>query len=207
MTMLPPTHPGGSTSSPPRQLVVLTIPDRLEPVCRVIGVLRRRGVPVESLTMGPAEPRGHRHLTVAIRLSDTVTLIRQLERLVDVVAVRLVAEAPALERELAVMRVLPSAGARNEVVGLAVRAGARISSHDAGGIALELTDTRERIERFVESMRPLGLREVVRTGTVALPGNGESKRMPASELSNETIHHSPETSYRWQADGGGDDDL
>ena len=141
-------------------------------LARVIGLFAGRGYNIESLTVAEVDHEGHRsRITVVTRGTPAVIaqIKAQLQRLVPVHEVHdLTAEGPAVQRELALFKVTGRGEARIEALQLAEIFRANVVDSTLESFVFELTGTSEKIDAFAELMRPLGLREIARTGIAAL---------------------------------------
>jgi acetolactate synthase I/III small subunit len=141
-------------------------------LARVIGLFSGRGYNIESLTVAEVDHQGHRsRITVVTRGTPTVIvqIKSQLERMVPVHEVHdLTVEGPAVQRELALFKVTGSGDARIEALRLAEVFRANVVDSTLESFVFEITGTTEKIDAFADLMRPLGLREIARTGVAAL---------------------------------------
>ncbi|MSQ33218.1 MAG: acetolactate synthase small subunit [Dehalococcoidia bacterium] len=138
---------------------------------RVASLFRRRGFNIESVAVGPSEEPGLSRMTIVVDGTRTNVdqVAKQLYKLVDVVKISDITGPDVVGRELALARVLCNGANRSEVMQVAdiFRAGIVDVSHDS--VIIEITGDPEKIESFLELVRPFGLKEVARTGRVALP--------------------------------------
>ncbi len=141
-------------------------------LARVIGLFSGRGYNIESLTVAEVDHQGHRsRITVVTRGTPAVIvqIKSQLERMVPVHEVHdLTVEGPAVQRELALFKVAGSGDARIEALRLAEIFRANVVDSTLESFVFEITGTPEKIDAFADLMRPLGLREIARTGVAAL---------------------------------------
>jgi acetolactate synthase-1/3 small subunit len=141
-------------------------------LARVIGLFSGRGYNIDSLTVAEVDHTGHRS-RITIVTSGTPSVIDQIEaqlgRMVAVYEVHdLTAEGPAVQRELALLKVAGKGEARIEALRLAEIFRANVVDSTLESFVFEITGTPEKIDAFAELMRPLGLRELARTGVAAL---------------------------------------
>ncbi len=141
-------------------------------LARVIGLFSGRGYNSDSLTVAEVDHTGHRS-RITIVTSGTPAVIDQIEaqlgRLVAVYEVHdLTAEGPAVQRELALLKVAGKGEARIEALRLAEIFRANVVDSTLESFVFEITGTPEKIDAFADLMRPLGLRELARTGVAAL---------------------------------------
>jgi len=142
-------------------------------LARVIGLFSGRGYNIDSLTV--SETEHEKHLSrITIVTSGTPMVIEQirhqLERLVQVQRVVDLSESnrPAIERELAMVKVRGKGEHRVEALRLADAFRARVIDASIESFIFEITGRSEKIDQFVGLMLPLGLAEVSRTGVVAI---------------------------------------
>ena len=141
-------------------------------LARVVGLFSGRGYNIESLTV--AEVAHERHLSrITIVTSGTPEIIEQirhqLERLVPVNSVKdLTLTVRAIERELAMIKVRGRGENRVEAMNLAEAFRAKVIDATVESFIFELTGNPQKIDDFVDLMRPLGLVEVSRTGVAAI---------------------------------------
>jgi acetolactate synthase I/III small subunit len=141
-------------------------------LARVIGLFSGRGYNIDSLTVAPVE-RDQSKSRITIVTSGTEMVIEQikaqLERLVPVYRVLdLSREGPHLARELALIKVVGTGEARQEALRLADAFRARVIDASTESFIFELTGATDKLDAFLDLIRPLGLAEVSRTGVAAI---------------------------------------
>jgi acetolactate synthase-1/3 small subunit len=141
-------------------------------LARVIGLFSGRGYNIDSLTVAPVE-RDRSKSRITIVTSGTQMVIdqikAQLDRLVPVYRVLdLSAEGPHLARELALIKVVGVGEKRSEALRLADAFRARVIDASTESFIFELTGASDKLDAFLDLMRPLGLAEVSRTGVAAI---------------------------------------
>jgi acetolactate synthase-1/3 small subunit len=146
-------------------------------LARVIGLFAGRGYNIDSLTVSETEHEKHlSRITIVTRGTPMVIeqIKNQLDRLVPVHrVVDLTTGSPAIERELAMVKVRGKGKRRAEAQKLAETFAARIIDATADSYIFEITGASEQIESFISQMLPLGLVEVSRTGVVAIARGAE----------------------------------
>ena len=139
---------------------------------RVIGLFSGRGYNIDSLTVSETEHEKHlSRITIVTRGTPMVLeqIKNQLDRLVPVHRViDLTTTSPAIQRELAMVKVRGVGKNRAEARKLAESFDARIIDETAESYVFEVTGASDQIESFISQMLPLGLVEVSRTGVVAI---------------------------------------
>jgi len=141
-------------------------------LARVIGLFSGRGYNIDSLTVAPVED-DRRKSRITIVTTGTELVIQQikaqLDRLVPVYRVSdLSAEGPHIARELALIKVIGTGDKRLETLRLADAFRARVIDATTESFVFELTGATDKLDAFLDLMRPLGLAEVSRTGVAAI---------------------------------------
>ena len=141
-------------------------------LARVIGLFSGRGYNIDSLTVAPVEDdRRKSRITVVTSGTDLVIeqIKAQLDRLVPVYRVSdLSREGAHLARELALIKVIGAGEKRAEALRLADAFRARVIDATTESFVFELTGATDKLDAFLDLMRPLGLAEVSRTGVAAI---------------------------------------
>ena len=155
-----------------RHTLAVLVDNEAGVLARVIGLFSARGYNIESLTVAEVDHEGKlsRITVVTTGTPQVIEQIKaQLGRIVPVHDVHdLTVEGPAVERELALLKVAGEGNNRVEALRLADIFRANVVDSTLGSFVFELTGTPEKIDAFAELMRPLGLREIARTGVAAL---------------------------------------
>jgi acetolactate synthase-1/3 small subunit len=141
-------------------------------LARVIGLFSGRGYNIDSLTVSETEHEKHlSRITIATRGTPMVIeqIKNQLDRLVPVHrVVDMTVAGPAIQRELAMVKVRGKGENRVEALRLADAFRARVIDAGPESFIFEITGASDKIESFIALMLPLGLVEVSRTGIVAI---------------------------------------
>jgi acetolactate synthase-1/3 small subunit len=152
--------------------LVILIDEKPGAVDRVVGLLRRRRANMQSLTISHCELPDVTRITAVTTDSDVAVgqLIEQLRKVIDVREVSNLSSGQMVERELALIKVASSDPQRsNEIIDLGRQHGAYIADVAADSVTLEMTSSTTQVETLVQLLQPFGIREVARTGCVALP--------------------------------------
>jgi acetolactate synthase I/III small subunit len=141
-------------------------------LARVIGLFSGRGYNIDSLTVAPVDDERHRS-RINIVTSGTEMVIEQikaqLDRLVPVHRVSdLTMEGPHIAREMAMIKVIGTGENRSEALRIAEAFRARVIDATVESFVFELTGATDKLDAFLDLMRPLGLAEVSRTGVAAI---------------------------------------
>ena len=147
-------------------------------LARVIGLFSGRGYNIDSLTVAEVDDGAHTS-RITIVTTGTPMVIEQIKaqlgRLVPVHrVVDLTLETDSVERELALIKVSGKGEARVEALRMSEAFRARVVDATPDSFVFELTGRTEKINAFISLMRPLGLKEVSRTGVAAIARGAEA---------------------------------
>ena len=141
-------------------------------LARVIGLFSGRGYNIDSLTVAPVDnDRARSRINIVTSGTDMIIaqIKAQLDRLVPIHRVAdLSMEGPHIAREMALVKVISAGNSRAEALRLSDAFRARVVDATTESFVFEMTGSTEKLDAFVELMRPLGLAEVSRTGVVAI---------------------------------------
>lgn len=160
------------TDTKRRHTLAVLVDNEFGVLARVIGLFSGRGYNIESLTVAEVE-HGSKHSRITIVTSGTEMVIEQikklLEKMVPVYKVHdLTVEGPHVERELALVKVVSNETQRVEALRIADIFRARAVDSTNESFVFEITGESEKIDAFIELMRPIGLIEICRTGIAAV---------------------------------------
>ena len=171
-TAAPPTTRDATSKQVESRTLCVLVDNEPGVLARVIGLFAGRGYNIDSLTVSETEHEKHlSRITVVTRGTPMVIeqIKNQLDRLVPVHRViDLTSGGPALQRELAMVKVRGKGEKRMEMLRLADAFRARVIDATNESFVFEITGASDKIESFVNLMLPLGLVEVSRTGVVAI---------------------------------------
>jgi acetolactate synthase I/III small subunit len=160
---------------------------------RVVSLVRRRNFNIDSLTVGHSETPGISRMTLVVDAAEVEQIIKQLYRLIEVLKVSDVTLDPVVEREIALIKLHVTRPSRAELVALANVFSAKVVDVGPTSMIVEITGAPDDVERFVELVRPFGIKEMMRTGRIAMvrgplthraaePDASENGRRAAAEL-------------------------
>lgn len=146
------------------------VENRAGVLSRIAGLFARRAFNIESLAVGVTEDPAFSRVTIVAEGSDyTVEQVeKQLNKLIDVIKVRTINPTELISRELVLIKVNAGQTERSDIMNIAEIMDAKILDISRATMTLELADISERIDLFTELLRPFAIREIARTGTVAL---------------------------------------
>jgi acetolactate synthase-1/3 small subunit len=139
-------------------------------LARIAGLFSGRGFNIESLSVGETEDPTASRMTVVVQGDDPILeqVTKQLNKLVDVIKVSDLTKEDFIERELVLIKVNADGRSRSEIVQIATIFRARIVDVAPKAVTIEATGTEDKINALVNMLKPFGIREMARTGTVAL---------------------------------------
>lgn len=146
------------------------VEDEAGVLSRISSLFARRGFNIESLAVGPAEQGGVSRITMVVPGDDRVIeqLTKQLYKLVNVLKVQDITETPCVERELMLLKVNATSSNRSEVIELAQIFRARVVDVAEDSLTLEVVGDPGKMVAIVQVLQKFGLREIARTGKIAL---------------------------------------
>ncbi len=158
--------------------LVMLVNDRPGAVDRVINMLRRRRASMQTLVVGRSELPDVVRITVNVNDSEVEFdhLLEQLRKVIDVRHIVNLSSGKAVARELALVKVNSTAETCSEIIELAHLFGAHAVDVTGETITLEVTGSEEKVEKLVSQLQTYGIREVARTGRVAMTrGTGDNE--------------------------------
>ena len=182
--------------------IVALLQDHPGVLHRAVSLLRRRGFNIASLAVGRSEVEGVSRMTLVVEQEDVEQVVKQLNRLVEVLQVDDVTHDPTIEREVILVKVA-AGGNMQSVVSVALGYGATIADVGMGTMLLELSGSPAKVEGFLQRLAPFGILEATRTGRIAMV-RGRAAHS-ASELMSDLVTSTPvpQSPEQWlsQADG------
>ena len=139
-----------------RRMLTAKLQNRSGVLNRFTGVLSRRQVNIESISVGATEDPNVSRITIIIDVAshdEVEQIIKQLNRQIDVIRIRDITDKPHLEREVILVKMSAPAEKRAEVVDVA-----------PSSITIQMTGNAEKSEALLRVIRPYGIRNIARTG-------------------------------------------
>jgi acetolactate synthase-1/3 small subunit len=160
--------------------LVALVEDKPGVLNRVASLFRRRAFNIESLTVGHTEQPGVSRMTIVIDSNQTNAerVTAHLYKLVNVIQVSDLHSTPVVSRDLALIKVAVDAISRPQAMQLVDVYRAHVVDVTNESLIVEITGTEDKINSFVEVMRPFGIIEMVRTGVVAMARGTVTLPMP-----------------------------
>ena len=140
-------------------------------LCRIAGLFSSRGFNIDSLSVGETENPEISRMTIVVKGDDRVLdqVVKQLNRLIDVIKVSDLTGKDFVERELALIKVKAEEATRAEVLRTVDIFRSKVVDVTSKTYTIEVTGTEDKIVAMIDLLRPMGIREIIRTGRVAVP--------------------------------------
>lgn len=137
---------------------------------RVSGLFSGRGFNIESLSVAPTLDETISRMTIVTSGDDRILeqITKQLNKLVDVIKVIDFTEQPFVEREMAMIKIAADMQARAEILRIVDIFRAKIVDVTPRSYSIEVTGAPGKIDAMIELLRPMGVKEIVRSGPVVL---------------------------------------
>ncbi|MDI6631108.1 MAG: acetolactate synthase small subunit [Bacillota bacterium] len=139
-------------------------------LARVAGLFRRRGFNIESLTVGETEDPAVSRMTIVVEGDDRVLeqVTKQLRKLIEVLKVQDITKEEHVDRELVLVKVNAEPARRAEIIQIVEIFRAHIVDIGRKTLIVEVTGDEGKVRALVNALEPFGIRELVRTGKVAM---------------------------------------
>ena len=180
-----------SDSGRRRHLLSALVQNRPGVLAHVSGMFSSRGFNIDSLAVGETEDPNLSRITVVVMGDDRHLdqVRKQLEKIVTVVKVHDISSEDFVERDLMLIKINTPPGLRAEIQALVQIFRGRIADVSPDHLMIEISGQEKKIEAFIEAVRPYGIREVARTGRIALVRGDralEGERAEGSESAVDT---------------------
>lgn len=144
-------------------------------LARISGLFSARGYNIDSLAVGETEDPAVSRMTIVVQGDDRILeqIMKQLGKLVDVIRVTDLSEKERIERELAMIKVSAPAVKRADIMQIVNTFRGKVVDINPVSVTVEVTGNKSKVDAILELLRPFGIREVVRTGTIALSRKSE----------------------------------
>lgn len=146
----------------------------------VANMFRRRGFNIDSISVGPIEKGDLARMTITVKGDEKTVeqVIKQLNKLIDVVKVSRLDPANIVAREMALVKVhVPETKSRSDIINYVDVFRGRIVDVSSETMMVEITGDSDKIDAFIDLMKPFGVKELARTGITALSRGLKSVRI------------------------------
>jgi len=161
------------------QLISLLVENKPGALMRITGLLSARGYNIESLTVARTLDPTLSRMTIVVDIEPQLRsqVIKQMNKLVNVLQASDLTDSPAVKREMALLRVRSQMNNRTAILKEAEIFGARVVDSSTEGFALEATGDSEKLDEFIDVMRSYGDIEVTRSGAIAVSLEAKKLRL------------------------------
>ena len=170
-----------------KHTLVALVEDKPGVLNRMASLFRRRGFNIESIAVGHSEMPHLSRMTIVVNGTTAIVeqVRKQLDKVVDVVKVTDITGDDIVARELALIKVKATASTRSEIIQMVDIFRANIVDVAPDSVTVEVTGDEEKVSSLLSLLRGFGIREVVRTGRVAMT-RGASGSLPVAEKVSKT---------------------
>ncbi len=161
------------------QIISLLVENKPGALMRVTGLLTARGFNIESLTVAKTLDPTLSRISIVVDVESQLRsqVVKQMNKLVNVLQATDLTDGPAVAREMVLLRVRASMNSRTAILKEAEIFGARVVDSSTEGFALEATGDPEKLNEFIDIMRAYGEIEVTRSGLVAVSLDAKKLRL------------------------------
>ena len=154
-----------------RHTISILVENKFGVLTRIAGLFSGRGYNIDTLNVGPTQDPDTSRMTIVTRGDDATLeqIVKQLNKLVDVLKVQDFREDEYIDRELVLIKVSVDQKSRSEVMQITDIFRAKIVDVQPKSLTIEITGGENKVSKFLDLMAPFGIVELTRTGKVALP--------------------------------------
>ncbi len=161
-----------------KRILAMLVEDRPGVLTRVAGLFSRRGYNIQNIAVGRTMEPGISRMTVSVE-ADPLTveqIVKQLNKLVNVIKVSDLTEETSVERELMLLKVKAETSKRSDIQQMVTTFRGKIIDVSPDSMIVEVTGDDDKLNAFLLMMQEFGLREVVSTGKISLLRGGKVTR-------------------------------
>src|ERR1051326_6743755 len=154
-----------------RHTISVMVENKFGVLTRVAGLFSGRGYNIDTLNVGPTQDPNTSQMTIVTRGDDATLeqIVKQLNKLVDVLQATDFREGEYVDRELVLVKVGVDSGTRAEVMQVTDIFRAKIVDVQPKSLTIEITGNESKVEKFINLMDTFGIQELTRTGKAAMP--------------------------------------
>lgn len=167
-----------------RRVITVTVINQSGVLNRVTGLLMKRQFNIESITVGHTEQHGMSKMTFVVNVEDKSKIeqiVKQLQKQIDVIKVDDITDKSMVMRELALVKVISPPHIRVEMNSIIDPFRATVIDMSKNVITYQVTGNPDKIEAFIDLLKPYGIKELTRTGATAFVR--ETQKVQAPQMS------------------------
>jgi len=153
-----------------RHTISVLVENKFGALTRIAGLFSGRGYNIDTLNVAPTQDLSASRMTIVTRGDDATLeqIVKQLNKLVDVLKVIDFRDGEYVDRELALVKVAVDSMSRAEVMQITDIFRAKIVDVQPKTVTIEITGSEDKVEKFIDLMRAFGIVDLTRTGKVAM---------------------------------------
>jgi acetolactate synthase I/III small subunit len=153
-----------------RHTISVLVENKFGALTRIAGLFSGRGYNIDTLNVAPTQDASASRMTIVTRGDDATLeqIVKQLNKLVDVLKVIDFRDGEYVDRELALVKVAVDSMSRAEVMQITDIFRAKIVDVQPKTVTIEITGSEDKVEKFIDLMRAFGIVDLTRTGKVAM---------------------------------------
>jgi acetolactate synthase-1/3 small subunit len=153
-----------------RHTISVLVENKPGVLSRISSLFSARGFNIDSFAVGETEQHDISRMTIVVKGDEKILeqVMKQLNKLIDIIKVIDFVEQPHLERDSVLIKVNAGKGKRSEVLEIVDIFRAKIVDFASSSVIVEMTGDEEKILALVNMLKPFGIKEMVRTGIVAM---------------------------------------
>jgi acetolactate synthase-1/3 small subunit len=154
-----------------RHTLSVLVENKFGVLARIAGLFSGRGYNIDTLNVAPTQDPTMSRMTIVVKGDDAVLeqVTKQLNKLVDVIKVQDFRDGEYVDRELVLVKVGADARTRPEIMQICDIFRAKIVDVAHKALTVEITGNESKVGAFIDLMTPFGIRDITRTGKVAMP--------------------------------------
>ncbi|PYK59746.1 MAG: acetolactate synthase small subunit [Verrucomicrobia bacterium] len=154
-----------------RHTISVLVENKFGVLTRIAGLFSGRGYNIDTLNVAPTQDPSASRMTIVTRGDDATLeqIVKQLNKLVDVLKVIDFREGEYVDRELILVKVSVDSKSRAEVMQITDIFRAKIVDVQPRSVTIEITGSEDKVEKFIDLMKTFGILDLTRTGKVAMP--------------------------------------
>lgn len=151
-------------------VISVLVENRFGVLAHIAGLFSGRGFNIDSLAVGETQDPTVSRMTIVVQGDDLIVeqILKQLNRLIDVIRVDDLSEEKHIERELMLLKISTNQKSRSEIIEIADIFRTRIVDVQQSSVTVEAAGSGEKLAALVDMVRPFGIKELVRTGRIAM---------------------------------------
>ncbi len=173
-----------------KHTLIALVQDRPGVLNRIASMFRRRGFNMDSVAVGHSEVAHVSRVTIVVDgTTGTIEQVRkQLDKVIEVIKVVDITAESMTARELALIKVRATSPTRSEIIEMTDIFRGNIVDVGADSLTIEVTGDEDKIDSFLNLLRPFGIREIARTGRIAMVRGGTTAAVTATEDKTAPVH-------------------